>query len=144
VVIIQAITRSVAFCLGRTPSAPESTPGSLQLLGKLQQTTDSRRLQCHNHGDDSDQTRDPEHCSPPVADDSGVQNKNGPSISGLKLADAKPYARSQSLWTGASDHGVETQQRSASCHLSQRHDHHDDRSQTSDPEQRDPLVAGQS
>ncbi|KAK4150401.1 hypothetical protein C8A00DRAFT_18056 [Chaetomidium leptoderma] len=53
-----------------------------------------------------------------------------------------PHCQSQGPRLAASglDHGVDPQQRSGSCRLSQHRDHRDDGVQTSDPEYRHPLV----
>ncbi len=57
----------------------------------------------------------------------------------LEPADAEPRLQPQSPCSAASGRGVDPQQRSGSCRLSQR-DHRGDSVQTSDPEHRRPLV----
>ncbi|KAL2188037.1 hypothetical protein L209DRAFT_777978 [Thermothelomyces heterothallicus CBS 203.75] len=102
--------------------------------------------------EDNDQTSDPERYHSPVPDGRGEQDEDGPvvapqtqddkSSNDLELADAEPRPRSQSPYSAGSNRGAETRQRSDRCRLSQLHDHYDGSSQTSDPEQRDPLVSG--
>ncbi|RYP91653.1 hypothetical protein DL770_002219 [Monosporascus sp. CRB-9-2] len=50
------------------------------------------------------------------------------------------HRQAQSPRSAASSHGVQTQQRSDSCRLSQHHDHRGDSDQTSDPEHHHPPV----
>jgi hypothetical protein len=107
----------------------------------------------------------PEHRHLLVLDNGGEQNEDGPvvppqvqesrastpllagdvSIGELELPepDAALHLRPQSPCSAASNRGLETHQRSSSCHPSQHDDHHDDSSQTNDMAQHDPLVPGE-
>ncbi|KAL2024959.1 hypothetical protein VTK56DRAFT_3658 [Thermocarpiscus australiensis] len=136
---------------GFSAQSPRSAASSLGV--ETQQWSDSCRPSPPNdRRHDNDQTSDPEHHHPPVPDDRGEQDEDGPvvppqvqesragtpllpddeSISDLELADAEPPLRSQSPRSATSNCGVETQQTSASHPLSQRYEHQDDSSQMSD------------
>ncbi|KAK4098798.1 hypothetical protein N658DRAFT_509238 [Parathielavia hyrcaniae] len=62
------------------------------------------------------------------------------STSELEPAGAEPRLQPQSPSGAASGRGVDPQQRSDSCGLSEHRDHRDDNDQASDPEQRHPLA----
>ena len=127
---------------------PQSPSGATSGHGvDPQQRSGSRDLSQHrDHRDDNDRTSSPEHPDLFTPNDRGesaacsLTLPDDESTGELESADTEPHFPPQSPSGAASSRGIDLQQRSGSCCLSQHGGHHGDSVQTSNLEYRHPLV----